>query len=88
MNQVGHHEPAGEGTMCGVVYQNEIGYNGPKTFQKTLPSILAWYKQFKGPGNILHKEGTGRPRVSDENIERISRFFVRLCLYAYKLRVV
>jgi hypothetical protein len=32
-HQLSSHEPAGEGAVRGVVYQNGIGYTGPKTFQ-------------------------------------------------------
>jgi transposase len=50
------------------------------TYHKTPPSIpliRAWYKQFQETGSVLHKKGTGCPRVSDENVERIYRIFVR-----------
>jgi hypothetical protein len=35
-HQLSCHEPAGEGTVHGVVYQNEIGYTGPKMFQNNV----------------------------------------------------
>jgi hypothetical protein len=95
LNQVSRNEPAGEGTMRGVVYGSKIGYTGPKTFRTTYhktppsrPSIRAWYKQFKETGNVLHKKGTGRSRVSGENVERIRRIFVLSPLSRHELQHV
>ena len=43
-------------------------------YNRTPPSrttIRAWYKKFKGTGSVEHKKGAGRPRTSEENVERI-----------------
>ncbi|GBM95238.1 hypothetical protein AVEN_162464-1 [Araneus ventricosus] len=41
-------------------------------------SIKRWYEQFKGTGNVHHREGTGRPSVSDEVAERMREIFTQL----------
>jgi hypothetical protein len=81
-HQLSCYEPVGEGTVYYVVCQNKVGYTSPKTFQnfpKMPPSralIRAWYKQSKATGGVLHKNGAGRPVVSDENVKSICKVFI------------
>jgi hypothetical protein len=86
-NQLSRHEPEGEGTVCGVVYGNKVGYTDPKTFQWNIPqgapsrpSIRAWHKEFRETGSVSHKKDAGRSVVSDENVESIYFVFVRSAL--------
>ena len=39
------------------------------------PSIRAWHKKFMETGTIFHKERSGRPKTSEENIDRIKKAF-------------
>jgi hypothetical protein len=71
------HQP-GEDTVRGMVYRNEVGYTGPKTFQKNAlqdPSIKT-IDTCLVQTNVLHKKGAGRPVASGENIESICEVFV------------
>ncbi|GBM63774.1 hypothetical protein AVEN_8871-1 [Araneus ventricosus] len=36
----------------------------------TIDRNNSWYEQFKGIGNVPHRNGAGRPSVSDEVVER------------------
>lgn len=40
-------------------------------------SILRWYNQFKETGTIVKGKSSGRPRVSNETVERVRASFVR-----------
>ena len=41
------------------------------------PTIRAWYEKFMATGSVEHKKGYGRPRTSDENVERVRQSFLR-----------
>jgi len=41
------------------------------------PSIRALHKKFMETGTVLDKERSGRPRTSEENIDRVSQAFTR-----------
>jgi hypothetical protein len=39
--------------------------------------IRRWDRQLKGTGNLLHRQRSGRPSVSDESVENIRNSFIR-----------
>ena len=41
----------------------------------TRSSILRWHEQFSTVGNVAHRRGNGRPRISDEEIENVRLLF-------------
>ena len=41
------------------------------------PSIRAWHKKFMETGTVLDKGRSGRPRTSEENIDRVRQAFSR-----------
>jgi hypothetical protein len=50
-----------------------------KEYQKEPPdhqSILRWYRQFQDTGCLCKRKSTGRPRVSDETVERVRQSFM------------
>lgn len=48
-------------------------FNGNPPSKNT---IKAWYEKFMTYGSIHHRKGNGRPRVSEENIQRIHQSFL------------
>jgi len=49
-------------------------------FRKNVPhrnNITRWYRQFVEPGCLCKGKSPGRPRVSDDNIERVRETFQR-----------
>ena len=41
------------------------------------PSIRAWHRKFMETGTVLDKGRSGRPKISDENIDRVREAFAR-----------
>lgn len=39
------------------------------------PSIRAWHKKFMETGTVFDKGRSGRPRISEENIDRVRKAF-------------
>jgi hypothetical protein len=79
-SQVSCQKPAWEGTQCVELFvEKKSATHIQRRFRTTYhkmppsrPSICACHKT----GSVLHKKGTGRLLVSDENIERICRISV------------
>jgi hypothetical protein len=57
----------------GVVYRKEIGYLGPKATQDSmsLDVTIQTNDTCLETASVLHNRGTGRPHVSDKNVEGI-----------------
>lgn len=53
-------------------FRRHYGIDAP-----TAQSIRRWYKQFEETGCLCKGKSTGRPRVSDDNVERIRESFQR-----------
>ena len=69
--------------MRGVVYRKEIGYSGPKASRNSmsLDFTIQTSDTCLETASVLHKRDTGRPHVSDENVEGIC-----LCLHSLPRR--
>lgn len=39
------------------------------------PTIRQWHRKFMQTGSVLHQKGAGRPRTSEENVERVREAF-------------
>lgn len=76
MNQISRHETVGDGKVLGVVYQNEIGYTGPKILQNNVSKDASIKiidtcpikTVFKETETVLRKKDTRSPPVSEENV--------------------
>lgn len=53
-------------------YRTKYGRDPPSR-----PSIRAWHKKFMETGTVLDKGRSGRPRTSNENIDRVRQSFSR-----------
>ena len=53
-------------------YRTKYGKDPPSR-----PSIRAWHKKFMETGTVLDKGRSGRPRTSNENIDRVRQSFLR-----------
>jgi hypothetical protein len=56
-------------------------HRGDRTqYRKDPPSgnaIRRWLKQFLGTGNVLHRNGAGRPSTAQEDVDRVHEAFSR-----------
>ena len=53
-------------------YRTKYGKDPPSR-----PSIREWHKKFMETGSVLDKGRSGRPRTSDEDIDRVRQAFAR-----------
>ena len=53
-------------------YRSKYGRDPPSR-----PSILLWHKKFMETGTVFDRRRSGRPRTSEENIERVRQAFQR-----------
>ena len=53
-------------------YRNKYGRDPPSR-----PSIRLWHKKFMETGTVFDTRRSGRPRTSEENIERVRQAFQR-----------
>jgi hypothetical protein len=70
-HRISRLKPTGEGSVRGVVYRKEIGYLVPKASgnSMSLGITIQTIDTCLETASVLHKRGTGRPHVSDENVE-------------------
>ena len=53
-------------------YRSKYGRDPP-----SCPSIRLWHKEFMETGTVFDTRSSGRPRTSEENIERVRQAFQR-----------